>query len=321
MSVIPEVLYRTFQQSPEILEGLKTGLYAIYGGVIRVTKGNDKAGSIIAHLKFPGNAEQTAESIEKLKSSLSNIQGGIDTLQNSLGTLQNLQYANIALAGLNLAVSAAGFAIVCKKLNNIESILHTHTEKLDTLLSLALDAQLKASFQQTARFNAVITTARQFVEMNDYEQLKTLIRPFNEQYEFTSLILKNCARSANDPTFLTSLPELSLLQERFMHLGICLSYIQQKINAPKYAIETMQKMQNDWLEINETIVETLTSSPETIHALTQHNAGSIRSFLDYRKERISGIEYQTNLLILAEKRPELTQVINAESDDILLLAA
>ncbi|WP_409075356.1 hypothetical protein ACF2G4_01050 [Pantoea sp. C3] len=321
MPVIPDVLYRTFEQSPEILEGLKTGIYDICGGVIRVTKGNDKAGTIVAHLKFPGKAQQAAESIEKLKSSLSNIHGGIATLQNSLGTLQNLQYANIALSGLNLAVSAAGFAIVCKKLNGIESILITHTQKLDTLLSLALDAQEKASFQQTARFNAVITTARQFVEMNDYEQLKTLIRPFNEQYEFTSLILKNCARSANNPDFFTSLPELFLLQERFMHLGMCLSYIQQKIEAPIYAIETMQKMQSDWLEINQTIVEILTSSPETINALTQQNAGSIRSFLNYRKERISGIEYQTNLLILVQKRPELTKVINAESDDILLLAA
>ncbi len=184
MPVIQEVLYRTFNQSSEILEGLSNGLYAIYGGVIRITKGNDKAGTIVAHLKFPGNEQQTAESIEKVKSSLSNIQGGIDSLQNSLGSLHTLQYANIALSGLNLAVSAAGFAIVCKKLNGIESILNTHTQKLDTLLSLVLDTHQKESFKQAARFNAVITTARQFVEMNDYEQLKTLIRPFIEQYEF-----------------------------------------------------------------------------------------------------------------------------------------
>jgi hypothetical protein len=321
MSVIPEVLYRTFQQSPDILEGLSNGLYAIYGGVIRITKGNDKAGTIVAHLKFPGNERQTAEAIEKLKSSLSTLQGGIDTLQNSLGSLHTLQYANIALSGLNLAVSAAGFAIVCKKLNGIESILNTHTHKLDTLLSLVLDTHQKDSFKQTAKYNALITTARQFVEENDHEQLKSLIRPFNEQYEFTRMILKNCASSANDESFFSSLPELSLLQERFMHLGICLSYIQQKIDKPRYAIETMQKMQNDWLEINETIVETLTASPKMIHTLTQHNAASIRSFLDYRKERISGIEYQTNLLKLVEKRPELNEVINDVSNDILILAA
>jgi len=321
MPVTQKVLYRTFNQSSEILEGLSNGLYAIYGGVIRITKGNDKAGTIVAHLKFPGDEQQTAESIEKLKSSLSNIQGGIDNLQNSLGSLHTLQYANIALSGLNLAVSAAGFTIVCKKLNGIESILNTHTQKLDKLLSLVLDTHQKESFKQAARFNAVITTALQFVEMNDYEQLKTLICPFIEQYEFTSLILKNCARSANHESFFTSLPELSLLQERFMHLGLCLSYIQQKINAPKYALETMQKMQNDWLEINETIVATLTASPKTIYALTQQSAANIRSFLAYRKERNSGIEYQTNLLMLAEKHPELSEIINAESDDILLLAA
>ncbi len=81
-------------------------------------------------------------------------------------------------------------------------------------------------------------------------------------------------------------------------------------------------MQNDWLEINETIVETLTASPKTIHALTQQSAANIRSFLDYRKEHISGIEYQTNLLLLVEKRPEMAEVINMENNnDILLLAA
>ena len=70
MSIDADVLYRTIKQSPDIIEGLKTGMYKIYGGVIRVAKGHEKAGSIVAHLMFPSDAEKAQESIESLKNVL-----------------------------------------------------------------------------------------------------------------------------------------------------------------------------------------------------------------------------------------------------------
>lgn len=325
MSVEQEVLYRTIQQAPKIIEGLQTGLYRIYGGVIRVAKGNDKAGSIVAHLMFPTNEEQAQKSIENLRnvlsSQLNSLQSGIETLQGSIGTLQTLQKANLALSGLNLAVSAAGFVIVCRKLDRIDSLLQSHTQKLETLLSLALDTRQRDSFREIASFTAVINTAMQFVEMGDTEQLKPLVRDFNEQYEFTRLVLKNAAKESNTSAFFTSLPELGLLQERFMHLGLFRSFIQQKIGAYKYAVESLTALQVDWLEINSTIVDGVNQSTAVLYQLTREDGDKLIDFLKFRKERIEALEYQSELLRLAEANPEVLAMLNEDNDEILLVAA
>ncbi|EML0363900.1 hypothetical protein RI835_003296 [Providencia rettgeri] len=190
MSIASEILIRTFEQSPEILEGLKSGLYKIWGGVIRVTAGHDNAGSIIAHLKFPNDMSQAQQSIESLQAVLSKqmdgLQGGIDALQSSMGVLQSLQSANLAMSGLNLAVSAVGFAIVCHKLNRIEGTLKQHEQKLDILLQLATEAHQRELFRDEARFIANVDCTRQFAAMGDIQQLKSLIPTFKEQYEFTA---------------------------------------------------------------------------------------------------------------------------------------
>lgn len=325
MSLEADVLQRAIKQSPEIIAGLETGLYKIYGGVIRVAKGNKLAGSIVAHLIFPTDAQKAQESIESLKNVLSSqlgtIQNGIETLQDSVNTLQMLQSANLALSGLNLAVSAAGFAIVCQKLNRIESLLHSQSQTLDTLLSLALDTRQREAFRDIASFNAALNTARQFAEMGDIVQLKSLVRDFNAQYEFTSLMLKNTAKAVNAPPFFASLQELGILQERFMYLGLFRSFIQQKIGAPRYALESLEQLKTDWLEINTTIIDGLSQSPATLQQLSRQDGDNLLTFLNYRKTRIEAIEYQSNLLRLAVEKPEMLAFINASNDEILVLAA
>lgn len=173
MSVAVDILIRTFEQSPEILAGLKSGLYKIWGGVIRVTAGHDNAGSIVAHLKFPNDMSQTQQSIETLQailtSQMDGLQNGIDTLQSSMGMLQNLQYANLAMSGLNLAISAVGFAVVCHKLNRIEGTLHQQNQQLDILLRLAIEAHQREMFRDEARFIASVDCAQQFAESGDIQ--------------------------------------------------------------------------------------------------------------------------------------------------------
>lgn len=336
MSVAAEILIRTFEQCPEILEGLKSGLYKIWGGVIRVTAGHDNAGTIKAHLKFPNDMSQTQQSIESLQAVLSQqmtdmqgvlsnkmdgLQSGIDALQSSMGVLQNLQYANLAMSGLNLAVSAAGFAIVCHKLNRIEGTLNQHGQKLDALLHLAVEARQREMFRDEARFIASVDSARQFAELGDIQQLKSLIPAFKEQYEFTRLVLINSAKKANDPVFSHSLNELTTLQERFMYLGLFLSYVQQKIGATRYAAEALQKLQQDWLTIDETIVSSVTEDSRALRHLRKSEMTHLQNLLNHRKERLPALEYQSQLLTLAIERPELLEAINDDSQEILLLAA
>lgn len=325
MSVASEILIRTFEQSPEILEGLKSGLYKIWGGVIRITAGHDNAGSIVAHLKFPNDAAQAQQSIASLQAVLSKqmdgLQGGIDALQSSMGVLQNLQYANLAMSGLNLAVSAVGLAIVCSKLNRIEGTLNQYGQKLDTLLQLAVESYQRERFRDESRFITSVDCAHQFATMGDIQQLKSLIPTIKEQYEFTRLVLNNSAKKANNPMFCHSLDELATLQERFMYLGLLLSYIQQKIGATRFAAEAMQKLQQDWLTINETIVSSITEDNCALRHIKKSEMEHLQKLLKYRKERLPALEYQSQLLTLAIERPDLLNVINEDSPEILLLAA
>jgi hypothetical protein len=336
MSIVSEILIRTIEQSPEILEGLKSGLYRIWGGVIRVTAGHDNAGTIKAHLKFPNDMSQTQQSIESLQAILSKqmadmqgtlstqiggLQGGIDTLQSSMDALQNLQYANLAMSGLNLAVSAVGFAIVCHKLNRIEGTLNQHGQKLDALLHLAVEARQREQFRDEARFIASVDSARQFAELGDIQQLKSLIPAFKEQYEFTRLVLLNSAKKANNPVFTLSLNELTTLQERLMHLGLFLSYVQQKIGATRYAAEALQKLQQDWLTIDETIVSSVTEDSRSLRHLKKSEMNHLQKLLNHRKESLPALEYQSQLLTLAIESPDILEALNDDSQEMLLLAA
>lgn len=336
MSVVSELLIRTFEQSPEILEGLKSGLYKIWGGVIRVTAGNENAGTIKAHLKFPNDMSQTQQSIESLQAVLSKqmtdmqgmlstqldgLQSGLGALQSSMGALQKLQYANLAMSGLNLAVSAAGFAIVCHKLNRIEGTLNQHGQKLDALLHLALEARQRELFRDEARFIASVDSAHQFAELGDIQHLKNLIPTFKEQYEFTRLFLLNSAKNANKPVFTQSISEIATLQERFMYLGLFLSYIQQKIGATHFAVEALNKLQQDWLVVDETIVSSVTEDSLTLRHFKKSEMNHLQNLLNYRKESLPALEYQTQLLMLAIERPDVLKAINDDSQEILLLAA
>lgn len=58
------------------------------------------------------------------------IKRGIAELQNGMIFMQNLQYGTLALSGLGLGVSVAGFALTLKKLNAIEKRLEVLTTSI-----------------------------------------------------------------------------------------------------------------------------------------------------------------------------------------------
>lgn len=62
-------------------------------------------------------------------------------------------------------------------------------------------------------------------------------------------------------------------------------------------------------------------STNILHQLTHAQGHKLIDFLTYRKDRIAALEYQCELLRLAEKRPDVLTLINACNDEILLLAA
>lgn len=308
-----EILSRALSSAPEIIEGIRSGLYTVWGGVVRVAKGNPSGGQIVGHLQFPSGAGQTSEQIAGLQQALSGA-------QESLGVLQNLQYANLALSGLNLAVSVAGFAIVCKKLNGISEQLQQQSEKLDLLLEMARDAQAREELRDNARFRAALKTVRQFAELGDFKGLKSQVSSLHEQYEITKLTLVKAA-GVTGKGFVESLDVLKNLQQRMMYIGFLQSYVQQHTAGENYAIATLRELQMDWLQINTIVIESIAANEEWIEQLTQEEGDNIISLLEYRKTIAPAIEYQTSLLEFAAKNPQVVALLNEDVSEIRFLAA
>lgn len=312
-----DILYRTIDSSPEIIEGIRSGLYSVWGGVVRIAKGGEGAGRIIGHLRFPGDAEQAEQSIEHLRGLLGRVEG----LQETLAGLQNLQYANLALSGLNLAVSAAGFAIVCKKLNGISNKLDSHSEKLDILIEMAKEARVREELRDSARFRASLKTIRQCAETGDYDGLKAQIGGLNEQYEMTKLTLSRAATGIAGANFNERLDAMKMLQERMMHLAFLQSYLNQRLGYQKYAVEALRDLQSDWVTINSTIVDTIEVDRKWVESLNQNDASHVVSLLRYRKDMNQAIEYQAGLLALKGEDPRAAQFVGDEREEILFMAA
>ncbi|MNZ76629.1 hypothetical protein D3C78_951430 [compost metagenome] len=235
--------------------------------------------------------------------------------------LQNLQYANLALSGLNLAVSVAGFAIVCKKLNGISEQLHQQSEKLDLLLEMARDVKAREELRDNARFRAALKTVRQFAELGDLQGLKSQVGNLHEQYEITKLTLNRAAADVTGKGFVESLDVLNSLQQRMMYLGFLQSYVQQHTAGEKYAIETLRELQVDWLQINTVVIESIAANQEWVEQLTQDAGDNIISFLEYRQKAAPAIEYQTSLLEFTARNPQAVELLDEDVTEIRFLAA
>lgn len=309
-----DILYRVIGSAPEIIQGLQSGLFKEYGGVIRYAAGHPKGGQIVGHLQFPSDAAQAAEQIAKLQHTLGGMEG-------ALGVLQNLQYANLALSGLNLAVSVAGFAIVCKKLNGISEQLHRQSEKLDVLIEMASAAKAREELRDSARFSAVLWTVRQSAEQGDLPGLKSQVNNLREQYEITKLTLNQAAANATGKGFVESLDVLHNLQQRMMYLGFMQAYVQQQTAGEQYAIKVLQELQEDWLKICTVVVEATTANQEWVEQLTLEEGNNVISFLEFRKQAVPAIDYQLGLLEYAASHPEAAGLLNGEVREIRFLAA
>lgn len=325
MSIVDQLLIRTLEQSPKIVEGLKSGLYEIFGGVVRIAKGNPKGGQIVTHLKFPNDMSKVKESIDNMLGTISlkidNLQVTTSVLQESMSTLQKLQYANIAMSGLNLVVSAIGFAVISKKLSSIEEKLNIQSQHINQIINKLDAIEQKDRFRDTARFIAHIESVQQFIEMKEIVQLKNLLPSIKEQYHYTRQLLLGIADSVYEENnvFVKYLDEVSMLQERFMWLGITICRIQQEIGATDFALKDLQKLQKDWQEFIEKIESTLMQDKEIVYKLYKKDVEKLFDLLMYRKKIQPALEYQESILNIAKQHPKLLNIINEESSDILLI--
>ncbi len=322
MHVNSDALLRSLPEVPDVVEKLQSGLYQLWGGVVRHSAGTEKAGQIVGHLIFPNESQQTQERLQQLHSTLTNglgsLQDGMGQLQKNIGVLEGLQSANIIMSGLNLAVTAAGFVIVCKKLNKISDQIQSQSELIAQTYGLVKEVHERNVLTDEAQFRALILTAQQFCEIEDIGHLRGLIAPFHKEYQFTKLVLEK--HSSIAVSSVTRLSEITLLQDRLVNLGLTLSHVQMRTGAVKYSRECMAQLETDLKALNAKRIEVLTSDSNFASTITYDQFSRMTNFLQEGKQILPVLKYQADLIELEILHPGLLQQAS-QSKEIQMLVA
>jgi hypothetical protein len=151
--------------------GLRTGEYELRGGVIRWAAGTKEAGRIVRHLvptaDEPATAVMGAEA-RGILGGLGDAIGRLDSLQpqwarsfaqpeSATDFVLKLASGTMDLAGLNLAVSAMGFAALNRKLDGIEGqlrALQADVKEIKNLLERKERARLRSAIRDLLRIEA-----------------------------------------------------------------------------------------------------------------------------------------------------------------------
>ncbi|EIL96702.1 hypothetical protein RHOFW104T7_05045 [Rhodanobacter thiooxydans] len=271
---------------------------------------------------YPGDALQAQESIQRLQSvvqdGLGSLQGGVSQLQQSMNVLQGLQVANLALSGLNLAVSAAGFVIVCRKLDKVSAQIQEQSKGIAQTLRLVGEAHDRSLLGDEARFRSLLLSAKQFCEQGDVEHLKSLVPTFHHEYQFTKLVLEKYASSA--ASSMSRFGEIALLQDRLMNIGLMLSHVQMRSGAPKYGQECLIGLADDISTLNKCRIEALSGDRDVASQMTVGHLAEVTSFLERGKRVVPALTYESDLIGLEIAHPGVLDQAS-ESKEILMFAA
>lgn len=176
---------------PDVMTGLMTGQFKLHGGVIRGAPGTQYAGQIIRHL-LPVTEQTTGAPI---LAPISRVLGVVNTYQlhglsgqvNALtaATQQVLQIATgtMVLSGLNLAVTAVGFAVLNEKLKSLEGKLNEiqqEVRELRTLMDLNERATLGAALRDLLN---VVTIKNPDHRHDMLFNSKNILAPINLKYK------------------------------------------------------------------------------------------------------------------------------------------
>jgi hypothetical protein len=171
---------------PEVITGLITHQYKLHGGVIRWAASTEHAGQIVRHL-VPV-AQQTASA--SLSAPASGILETVNTYQLhklsgvlTASTQQVLQIAtnNMILSGLNLAVTAVGFAVLYEKLKKLDGKLNEIQKEVKAIRTLL-------ELEERARFAAALRDLLNIVNVQNTEHRNTLL--FNSKNVLAPISLK-----------------------------------------------------------------------------------------------------------------------------------
>jgi hypothetical protein len=130
----------------DVLAGVMTGRYVVHGGVIRCAPGTTCAGQIVRHLLPVGDLD------------IFSLSGRLDELARGTSQILKMATATMTLSGLNLVVSAVGFAALNRKLDSIEgrlSQIQADVKEIKELLQQTERARIRAAIRELQRVEGI----------------------------------------------------------------------------------------------------------------------------------------------------------------------
>lgn len=219
-----------------VVLGLLQGTYKLFGGVVR-----DQSGKIISHLipasgmLLSGNPV-TALAVEGVKTA-SQLVGNVQLHQIGKDVSQILTIAqtSMAISGLTLAVSAAGFIFLNNKLNLIEKQLH----------EIAKDVKSIKKFLELEERGRLITALKQLRDYYHIEEIniKTELllssrQTFGEIHEkYKSLLCNEC-----------SAEEFISIEEFYVITALGYTQCSAELGLLEQARNELEDSQKIWLE-------------------------------------------------------------------------
>jgi len=161
---------------PEVAQGLVSGMYKLYGGVIRYAPGTAKAGQIICHLiptkSFISSIGVAAPALLAAAgstfSSFNKTNLKLDQVLNVAQQILNISKNAMILSGLNLAVSAIGFAYITHRLNNVD-------KKLNEIQKDIREIKAFLESKERAELRAALNDLLKLASIKDPENRKTVL--------------------------------------------------------------------------------------------------------------------------------------------------
>lgn len=116
--------------------------------------------------------------VKNVSNQLADLSLDFDDVFKKMGSIEELNYLNVALNGLNLAATIAGFVVVYNMLNELDNKLQSIDAKLDKLVDNEMDKINQRYHDLVMRFNSMYTKIKDHDAVNR-DELEGYLRDTN----------------------------------------------------------------------------------------------------------------------------------------------
>ena len=281
-------LTRTIPDS--VLAGVLSGSYKIFGGVVR-----NSSGQIVAHLVNAGNP---ANLLSTFLSPVNSIFSGLNTFQlyrigADVQKLMGLAQASMAISGLTLAVSSAGFLFLNNKINKVDKKLEEMSADIKYIKQF-LDLQERARLVSALR---VIRDLGQIEDLSTKTQMlinsRQTLGEIHERYK--SLLIEDKGTK-----------EFMPVEEYFTITAIGHALCSAELGMYEQAANDLLESQLTWRDAAKSFVGEKVIGTEPQRFLTKKYVTHIKSeeiagWMDFAEDHELGIERLDQLRDMSPK--------------------